>query len=200
MGPPAAAVLAAAQTLSRCAQLGIVRCSSRSATMAALTPAAAEGLVAALQRAQAELDWVSNRLEEEASRSCRKGEVNTLQLLTRINKLRRCGGRRRRGRWVLPAPQRPPASQPLQPTARPRLAPLTAPMPRSELPAVQEEAGRVLAAKQELLDAAKRSLTANTEQLHKVRRMGREGRPQGCPRPLKRVCDNVPRGTKAAVR
>ena len=60
-------------------------------------------------------------------------------------------------------------------------------MPRSELPAVQEEAGRVLAAKQELLDAAKRSLTANTEQLHKVRRMGRKGRPQGCPRSLKRV-------------
>jgi hypothetical protein len=59
--------------------------------MAALTPAAAEGLVASLERAQAELEWVANKLEEEFSRSCRKGEINTLSLLTRLNKLRRCG-------------------------------------------------------------------------------------------------------------
>ncbi|KAI7837499.1 hypothetical protein COHA_008690 [Chlorella ohadii] len=57
--------------------------------MAALAPAAAEGLVASLARAQAELDWIRLRLEEEFARSCRKGEINTLALLTRLNKLRR---------------------------------------------------------------------------------------------------------------
>jgi hypothetical protein len=65
--------------------------------MAALTPAAAEGLVASLERAQAELEWVANKLEEEFSRSCSKGEINTLSLLTRLNKLRRCGQRGRQG-------------------------------------------------------------------------------------------------------
>lgn len=58
--------------------------------MAALTPAAAEGLVAALQRAQAELEWVANRLEEEFAAASRKGDINTLSLLTRLNRLRRC--------------------------------------------------------------------------------------------------------------
>ena len=64
---------------------------SVSLDMAALTPAAAEGLVASLERAQAELEFIQNKLEEEFSRSSRKGEVNTLSLLTRLNKLRRCG-------------------------------------------------------------------------------------------------------------
>lgn len=59
--------------------------------MSALTPAAAEGLVAALQRAEAELEWVAGRLEEEFAEACRKGrDVNTLSLLTRLNRLRRC--------------------------------------------------------------------------------------------------------------
>ena len=57
--------------------------------MAALTPAAAEGLVASLQRAQNELASLANQLEEEFSHSCRKGEPNPLSLLNRINKLRR---------------------------------------------------------------------------------------------------------------
>lgn len=58
--------------------------------MAALTPAAAEGLVAALQRAQAELEWVAVRLEEEFAEASRKGrDINTLSLLTRLNRLRR---------------------------------------------------------------------------------------------------------------
>ncbi len=57
--------------------------------MASLTPAAAEGLVASLQRAAAELEWISYKLEDEFSRSCRKGEINTLSLLNRINKLSR---------------------------------------------------------------------------------------------------------------
>ena len=57
--------------------------------MAALTPAAAEGLVASLQRAQNELASLANQLEEEFSHSCRKGEANTLSLLNRIHKLKR---------------------------------------------------------------------------------------------------------------
>lgn len=57
--------------------------------MAALAPSAAAGLSAALHKASAELDWVTNRLEEEFSRRCAKGEVNTLALLQRLNKLRR---------------------------------------------------------------------------------------------------------------
>lgn len=69
---------------------------THSPAMAALAPAAAEGLVASLARAQAELDWIRLRLEEEFARSCRKGEINTLALLTRLNKLRRCD--RRAGR------------------------------------------------------------------------------------------------------
>ncbi|PSC75315.1 spindle and kinetochore-associated 2 isoform X1 [Micractinium conductrix] len=96
--------------------------------MAALTPAAGEGLVAALQRAQAELQSIQNRLEEEHAAASRKGDVNTLSLLTRLNRLRR------------------------------------------ELPAVQQECQQVLAAKQELVDAVKLGLGANTEQLHKLRR------------------------------
>lgn len=70
--------------------------SAHTPAMAALAPAAAEGLVASLARAQAELDWIRLRLEEEFARSCRKGDINTLSLLTRLNKLRRCapaGGR-----------------------------------------------------------------------------------------------------------
>ncbi|PRW51055.1 hypothetical protein C2E21_5572 [Chlorella sorokiniana] len=98
--------------------------------MAAVAPAAAEGLVASLARVQAELDWIRLRLEEEFARSCRKGEINTLALLTRLNKLRR----------------------------------------RSELPEIQEECHRVLQAKQELVDAVKQGLGANTEQLRKLRR------------------------------
>lgn len=57
--------------------------------MAALAPSAAAGLSAALHKASAELDWVANRLEEEFSRRSAKGEVNTLALLQRLNKLRR---------------------------------------------------------------------------------------------------------------
>lgn len=57
--------------------------------MASLTPAAAEGLAAALQRAAAELEWVRNRLDEEFALASRKGDINTLSLLTRLNKLRR---------------------------------------------------------------------------------------------------------------
>ena len=55
--------------------------------MTALAPAA-EGLLASLQRAQAELEWVSHRLEEEFAGSLRRGEVNPLALLTRINRLK----------------------------------------------------------------------------------------------------------------
>ncbi|KAI3426973.1 hypothetical protein D9Q98_006917 [Chlorella vulgaris] len=96
--------------------------------MASLTPAAAEGLVASLQRAQAELDFIANRLEEEFSRSCRKGEINTLSLLTRLNRLKR------------------------------------------ELPGLQDECQAVLQAKQELVDAVKAGLGANTEQLRTLQR------------------------------
>ncbi|EFN56841.1 hypothetical protein CHLNCDRAFT_144424 [Chlorella variabilis] len=96
--------------------------------MAALTPAAAEGLVASLERAQAELEFITNRLEEEFSRKCRNGEINMLSVLTRLNKLRR------------------------------------------ELPALQEECQQVLQAKQELVDAVKHGLVANTEQLRKLQR------------------------------
>ncbi|KAL4444277.1 hypothetical protein ABPG75_012014 [Micractinium tetrahymenae] len=97
--------------------------------MASLTLAAAEGLVAALQRAQAELEWVAGRLEEEFAEACRKGrDINTPSLLTRLNRLRR------------------------------------------ELPALAEECQRVLSAKQELVDAVKLGLTANTEQLRQLRR------------------------------
>lgn len=63
--------------------------------MAALTPAAAEGLIASLQRAQAELLLISNRLEDEFSRSCRKGDINMLSVLTRLNKMKRCGRQQR---------------------------------------------------------------------------------------------------------
>lgn len=64
--------------------------------MASLS-SASEGLVASLEKAASELSWIQHRLEDEFSRSCRKGEINTLQLLTRLNKLWRCaateGGR-----------------------------------------------------------------------------------------------------------
>lgn len=83
--------------------------------MASLAPAAAEGLVAALARAQAELDWIRLRLEEEFARSCRKGDVNTLDLLTRLNKLRRCGRRRGGGRVRRAAPAAPAAPIPQGP-------------------------------------------------------------------------------------
>lgn len=122
--------------------------------MAALTPAAGEGLVAALQRAQAELQSIQNRLEEEHAAASRKGDVNTLSLLTRLNRLRRCGRARA-----------PPPLAPVLPDG----TPLTV-RARRELPAVQQECQQVLAAKQELVDAVKLGLGANTEQLHKVRR------------------------------
>ena len=55
--------------------------------MAGLAPAG-ESLLAALHKAQAELEWVSHRLEEEFAGSLRGGEVNPLSLLTRINRLK----------------------------------------------------------------------------------------------------------------
>ncbi len=132
--------------------------------MAALAPAAAEGLVASLARAQAELDWIRLRLEEEFARSCRKGEINTLALLTRLNKLRRCGGRRAAGVGL---PGRRSGGVSIHAAAQ--HAPLfRASLPCSELPEIQEECHRVLQAKQALVDAVKQGLGANTDQLRKV--------------------------------
>jgi hypothetical protein len=50
---------------------------------------ACEGLIAALEKASAELQWVSNKLEEEFSAQY-KGRANPMDLLERINKLKRC--------------------------------------------------------------------------------------------------------------
>ncbi len=50
---------------------------------------AADGLLASLQKAQAELEQISNKLEEEFSKTYKGGQVNPLSILTRLNKLRR---------------------------------------------------------------------------------------------------------------
>ena len=59
--------------------------------MAVRLSEAGEGLVASLQKAQAELEQIAKRLEEESVARCRDG-VNPMALLSRINKLKRCGG------------------------------------------------------------------------------------------------------------
>lgn len=52
----------------------------------------AESLIASLAKAQAELEWVQNALEAEFARRHKDGrEANPYSILTRINKLRRCG-------------------------------------------------------------------------------------------------------------
>jgi hypothetical protein len=56
--------------------------------MARLTEAV-EGLVASLQAAQSELEWVASRLEDEFSTRYNGGEINALDLLARIHRLRR---------------------------------------------------------------------------------------------------------------
>eukprot|EP00887_Chlorella_sp_A99_P001176 scaffold14.g1176.t1 len=59
--------------------------------MARLTEGA-ESLISALGKAQAELEWVGQQLEAEFARKHRGGkEPNPLDLLQRINKLRRRG-------------------------------------------------------------------------------------------------------------
>lgn len=56
--------------------------------MARLTEAV-EVLVASLEKAQSDLEWVANRLEEEFSTRYKRGEINPLDVLTRIHRLRR---------------------------------------------------------------------------------------------------------------
>ena len=55
--------------------------------MARLTEAC-EVFLASLDKAQAELEWVANRLEEEFSSRYSSGKINPLEVLTRIHRLR----------------------------------------------------------------------------------------------------------------
>lgn len=48
-----------------------------------------ELFVASLEKAQAELEWVANRLEDEFSTRYRAGKVNPYSLLTRIHSIQR---------------------------------------------------------------------------------------------------------------
>ena len=47
-----------------------------------------EVFIASLEKAQADLDQISNRLEEEFSARCKGGEINPMDVLARIHRLR----------------------------------------------------------------------------------------------------------------
>lgn len=47
-----------------------------------------ELFIASLEKAQAELDQISNRLEEEFSTRCKGGEINPMDVLARIHRVR----------------------------------------------------------------------------------------------------------------
>jgi hypothetical protein len=52
-------------------------------------PEACEVLVASLEKAQAEIEWIAHKLEEEFSAKHKNGQINPLDLLTRIHRLKR---------------------------------------------------------------------------------------------------------------
>lgn len=123
----------------------------------------AEGLIASLGRAQAELEWVQARLEEEFALRNKDGrEANPYGILMRINKLRRCGAEMYWGNQSV--------NSVLFQSSPPDLADAPYIVPCRDLPAVQAECRQVLAARQAVVDAAKQRLVGNTELLASLQR------------------------------